>query len=751
MHDILRLKGAFISQKYPKNSPSLRSLPVHQTVSAEHLLELANQLTKIHAYWEKHPIIKGAIISVHYRQVIAKSNRIQQLLRDGTILPNQSIRGAKFERDSQGTIHNHVFTHFVSQKALLKSAKELQAAAAILSQHFNNRMTDKAITEIKGKGLPCSDMSKSKFINIIVDSYYVENFALDLFKKLAKQNAIVALYRTGIPTEKLLAQYGISITADKMIDDYTLLLNAEQINMLKEKAPYLISMSVVDMNDIPPETFPDDELTQNTSLPFPKPRNEPVIGVIDTQFNEKIYFHDWVEYKNMLDDSIPLTEQDYVHGTEVTSIIVDGPRGNPDLEDHCGHFRVKHFGVSTAHQFSSFQILRLIRKIVAVNTDIKVWNLSLGSAQESNPDFISPEAAELDRIQNDYDVIFVVAGTNKDPNDAAKKRIGAPADSLNAIVVNSVTRQNTPASYTRIGPVLSFFHKPDFSYYGGDGYTISEKIAVCHDNLGAFYKCGTSFAAPWITRKLAYLIYVIGFSKETAKALLIDAAAKWQPDKKVSNETGYGVIPIDINEILKTEDDEIRFVITGITSEYETYNYSLPIPKKNETYPFFARATLAYFPRCSREQGVDYTGTELDIHFGRVEEKKGKIIIHDIKGNEQANPGTHAIYKQEARDQYRKWDNIKHISDTIKKRSRARKAYANSLWGIRLVTKERTYIKDRKPLPFGLVVTLKEMNGQDRYNDFIKLCQAYGWVVNQIDVDTHVKIYEQAEEDVHLT
>lgn len=751
MHNILRLKGAFISQKAKKNFPSFRSLPTHQTVSATHLLKLANQLSKIHEYWEKHPIIEGAIISVHYRQVIAKSNRIQQLLKDGKILPNQSIRGAKFGRDNQGTIQNHIFTHFVSQKALTKSAADLRTVAAILSQSFKGVITAEILTDIKRKGFPCPTMSKSKFINIIVDSYYVEYFALDFFKKSSNQNNIVTIYRTGITTEKLLAQYGITITADKMIDDYTLLLNPEQINTLIEKAPYLISMSVVDMNDIPPETFPPDELVQSISIPFPNPQNEPIVGVIDTQFNENIYFHDWVEYKNMLDNSIPLNEQDYIHGTEVTSIIVDGPRGNPDLEDHCGHFRVKHFGVSTANQFSSFQILRLIRKIVAANTEIKVWNLSLGSAQESNANFISPEAAELDRIQSDYDVIFVVAGTNKVPDDKTEKRIGAPADSLNAIVVNSVTKQNNPASYTRIGPVLSFFHKPDFSYYGGDGYTISEKIAVCHDNLGAFYKCGTSFAAPWITRKLAYLIYIMGFSKEAAKALLVDAAVKWNPDKEISNKIGYGIIPVDINEILKTKDDEIRFVITGSTSEYETYNYSLPIPKKNETYPFFARATLAYFPRCNREQGVDYTGTELDIHFGRVEEKNGKTVIHDIKGNEQANPGTHAIYEREAREQYRKWDNIKHISDTIKKKSRARKAYANSLWGIRLVTKERTYVKERTPLPFGLVVTLKEMNGQNRYDDFIKLCQAYGWIINQVDVDTHVKIYEQSEEDIHLT
>ena len=37
---------------------------------------------------------------------------------------------------------------------------------------------------------------------------------------------------------------------------------------------------------------------------------------------------------------------------------------------------------------------------------------------EINPNFISPEAAELDRIQCEYDVIFVVAGTNRGPKNS---------------------------------------------------------------------------------------------------------------------------------------------------------------------------------------------------------------------------------------------------------------------------------------------------------------------------------------------
>ena len=120
--------------------------------------------------------------------------------------------------------------------------------------------------------------------------------------------------------------------------------------------------------------------------------------------------------------------------------------------------------------------------------------------------------------------------------------IGCPADSLNSLVVNSVDFRNHSASYTRTGPVLSFFNKPDLSYYGGDGNTADEKITVCLDDLGAAYVAGTSFAAPWFSHKLAYLIYIMGLSREVAKALLIDSAATWNRKDDISHKTGYGIL-----------------------------------------------------------------------------------------------------------------------------------------------------------------------------------------------------------------
>ncbi|MFQ9895771.1 MAG: S8 family serine peptidase [Lachnospira sp.] len=80
----------------------------------------------------------------------------------------------------------------------------------------------------------------------------------------------------------------------------------------------------------------------------------------------------------------------------------------------------RHFGVASGTQFSSFKIIKFIKSIVEENKDIKVWNISLGSNQEINDNFISAEGAVLDKIQYENDVIFVVAGTNKPNSDVVK-------------------------------------------------------------------------------------------------------------------------------------------------------------------------------------------------------------------------------------------------------------------------------------------------------------------------------------------
>lgn len=734
MNDLLQLKGRFESKKNNMKGGG-RKLPSNSRVTLNKMEKLLDQLNEVRAYWAKNTLIEGALISVRYNRIIAKSNRISSFLAVGSKSPNDSIRGSRFD----DTFTKHIFTHYIELGILDQTINNYNSCIRFVKANIQEDITQFTLDKIKNYKGRLSDygLSFSKFVGFIVDSFYVESFGIDDYSDEVEDASIVSIYQTNVQTSKLLASLGIDMPDIKKIDETTFRLTKEEIAILKSKAPYLISMSTVDLATL---TIDDFETEDPSVISIPDPTNEPIIGVIDTLFDENVYFGKWVDYHQMLADDIPIDRADYDHGTAVSSIIVDGPSFNPELDDGCGRFRVRHFGVSKATQFSSFTILRQIREIVASNTDIKVWNLSLGSAMEINQNFISPEGAQLDKLQSEYDVIFVVAGTNK-PNDRVVK-IGAPADSLNSIVVNSVRADNTPASYTRQGPVLSFFCKPDICYYGGDK---GEYLRVCEPN-GEAHVGGTSYAAPWISRKLAYLIHTLGFTREIAKALLIDSAAGWNTDLSQKYSVGYGVVPKRIENVVKSNDDEIKFFMTGTADEYEVYTYNIPVPIVKNAHPFYARATMVYYPNCTRNQGVDYTNTEMDIKFGRVKGDGESTSVHSINNDTQGN-GSY-VKENEARHIFRKWDNVKRICEAQKTKAVPRKIINAGLWGLSVTTKERQKTTRDRNIPFGVVITLKEMYGKNRIEDFVQMCMVRGWIVNRIDVQNMVDIYIKADEEI---
>ena len=452
----------------------------------------------------------------------------------------------------------------------------------------------------------------------------------------------------------------------------------------------------------------------------------------------------------MLPKDILNNKEDRLHGTSVSSIIVDGPRLNPWLDDGCGRFKVRHFGVMGGSSFSAFSIIKKIKEIVANNLDIKVWNISLGSNEEINDNFISAGAYALDKIQFENDVIFVIAGTNKRKKESSKK-IGSPADSINSIVVNSVSKDGLSTNYSRKGLVLSFFAKPDVSYYGGDE---KQYINVC-THLGKDIVQGTSYACPWIARKLSYLIDILGFNREIAKALIIDSARGWNEFSSPENIAlyGHGIVPIHINEIIKTKDNEIKFFVSDITEKWNNYNYNFPIPlDKQGRYPFIAKATMCYIPSCNRSQGVDYTNIELNLHFGRMKDDK-KII--DIKGDKQNNDdfeNDHINYllEDDARKQFRKWDNVKYIVEKSSKRKIGKKSFNNKNWGMEIKTNSRLNPEDSKGIRFGVVITLKEINNKNRIEEFIQNCHFNKWLVNEINVENKITIHQKVNEDINF-
>ena len=73
-----------------------------------------------------------------------------------------------------------------------------------------------------------------------------------------------------------------------------------------------------------------------------------------------------------------------------------------------------------------------------------------------------------------------------------------------------------------------------------------------------------------------------------------------------------------------------------------------------------------------------------------------------------------------------------------------RKSFNSNLWGIKLTNKER--LERDKGLKFGVVITLKEMFGRNRIQEFIDQCTMRNWIVNRINIENRLDIYASAEE-----
>ena len=245
----------------------------------------------------------------------------------------------------------------------------------------------------------------------------------------------------------------------------------------------------------------------------------------------------------------------------------------------------------------------------------------------------------------------------------------------------------------------------------------------------------------------------MGLNREEAKALLIDSAIGWENKKSFEEMTlmGNGVVPVKIKDILETPEDEIKFIVSDVSEKYESYNYNFPVPISKGKYPFVARATMCYFPKCSRNQGVDYTDTELNLTFGRLTSKKDKPSIVSINKDRQNLTDAPAYIKEEsARKLFRKWDNIKHVGETftIRKKAKAILNNDNPQWGMSVKTIERLGKRENQNVRFGVVVTLKEINGINRIEEFINQAELRGWLVNQLQVQVQVGIYNKMNEDI---
>lgn len=742
MNEVLQLIGKLDSKGRTKVAVGPAMIPAGKSISADKITNLSIDLEEVIAFWNKDTFGIIPLVRVTYVSTVAKSNRISKLLKDRSLQSiNDQIVGAEFTDEAEP---RHIITYRVSMDALRRSLVLIDKVKEIATKDFNGLITADDVAKINSGDISFNSdgVSKSTFTSVIKDCYYLDSISVKgPYEQKITENQLVSVYNTGLQYYELIRRIGPSFRPTDRFDEFTWVVTPEQFEKINSVAPYLISMQVKDIAEYP---IIKRDTSAYEAISIPDPVDEPVIGVIDTLFSTDAYFSKWVEYHQELPDEI-IEVEDFNHGTEVTSIIVDGPSLNKELDDGCGRFRVRHFGVSKDKRTSSLDIIRKIRQIVETNRDIKVWNLSLGSNLPISNNFMSPEGAILDQLQYENDVIFIIAGTNNNDNDYSFPPIGSPADSLNAITVNCIDYGDQPVSFTRRGPVLRFFNKPDVSTFGG---VRKDKIQV-YGPHGFRKVCGTSYAAPWIARKAAYLIHIMNLTKEAAKALLIDSAAGWKTDISNIALIGYGSVPTRIENIINSPDDEIRFFINGTSLAYDTYTSDIPVPYTKKGFPFRFKVTMCYTPRCHRNQGVDYTDTDLDIHFGRY----NGTSLKSINNNEQGEPVFINLPEGKARSQFRKWDNVKHINEGLIDNPRHKKMAKDKgfFWGMSVKAIERLDDKPGRGMPFCAVVTMKSIDKVNRFDQFRQMCNTtHKWTVIPLSQNVMVETYHIAEEELEF-
>jgi hypothetical protein len=237
----------------------------------------------------------------------------------------------------------------------------------------------------------------------------------------------------------------------------------------------------------------------------------------------------------------------------------------------------------------------------------------------------------LDEIQKKYDVLFVVATGNRESDDELEYDIvGSPADSFRAISVSATNSSDEPASYSFSGYSKFLNTKPDFATFGGD---VNDEMTVISENCKIKVK-GTSFAAPIISRKCAYLLS-LGHSILSIPAILSAVAVKYSKEQVEASKLGSGVVPMDIRKITELSNTNLLVNIETTISNYsEIFPPNIRLPKdKNSNYPYSFVISANVDAKLSNSATFEYVEDTIRAQFGAMYKKdNGQFaMIQDTK------------------------------------------------------------------------------------------------------------------------
>lgn len=404
----------------------------------------------------------------------------------------------------------------------------------------------------------------------------------------------------------------------------------------------------------------------------------PIVGVVDSGVAKSIpELEPWIYGRERF---VAAEEENTYHGTFVAGLLVWGHVLNADHSEIGRHpCRIldihvlpnsdpTHGAVGTVTESEMLQDLE--RALLKHSNEVKVWNLSLGSDEVCSLERFSDFAVQLDNLQEQYGVTFVIAAGNyatqpllsypRDVGSADSSRITSPADSVLGISIGAIshlnhpstgTKRGEPSPFSRNGPGPNHIIKPDLVHFGGNiGRDFSHSLGVTSLDNGPkiVEDIGTSFATPLVARQLASIHHRITPmpSATLARAMLTHNALDIRTRERVKDTDdhylGFGT-PLDIERALECDPWKMTLVFDevlrpGFFLEWDNFPYPESLTN-GDRYRGEIWMTLAYRPARNPNFGSEYCETHVDAHFGVYrdgkdgEEFKGMVPVeHPNKG-----------------------------------------------------------------------------------------------------------------------
>lgn len=488
----------------------------------------------------------------------------------------------------------------------------------------------------------------------------------------------------------------------------------------------------------------------------------PVVGVFDTGVSPAaITLSPWIASRETY---VVPPDTRYEHGTMVSSLVSGAnilnnghpwiPNTRSLVHDVCA--------LEENGSYISDLILRLT-DAVEKRPDIKVWNLSLGG-KPCDEQFFSEFAIVLDRLSDQYGILFVVAAGNyvdtpirswPDPDHLnGADLVSSPGESVRALTVGAICHDDaadalspvgTPTPYTRRGPGPVFTPKPDLTHAGGGVHapwsTGSSSLKVVGPDNRLCFNFGTSFASPIVASLAAHTWQQIAsnpdlnISPSLVKALLIHSAQLSSPDYAPNERRYYGAgIPEEVLETLHDSDDRFTlvfqtFLVPGMRWRKENY----PIPAsliQDGKFKGEIIITASYAPPLDPNAGSEYVRANVELSFGLIENNsmKGKVPMEGEVGE--------SGYESAQIEHGGKWSPIKIHRKAFKK------GIASGNWAIQArATLRANEPVLTEPLPVNIIVTLRALGENNSvYSDGIRALNANNWAHTSLPVRVPITV-----------